>query len=292
MKSVWKTFYYYAPTERRAMLFLLGIILLLYNMPTRLLVRETTPLKWTKAERAWVTQHIEIKEKMPKYLDSVDVVSVRQRTRFNPNEVTEAFLLQMGLPARLAKTWHKYLEKGGRFNSPQDLRKIYGMSDRYMDMLLPYMDIPIPSKKFARQPYKSVRTTQKCRSIEVNSADSVAWEMLPGIGSVLAARIIRFRDKLGGFVQLEQIGETYGLKDSTFQRILPCLTLEVPARMIPINEASFEVLAAHPYIGYKVAKIMVAYRKANGPFAEPDDLLAIPAWEAPVRSKALLYLKF
>ncbi len=274
------------------MLFLLVVVLLVYNVPEHLLVSEQSPMQWTKAERAWVMQPLEIKEKIPKNVDYKSFMPVKQRARFNPNQVTEKELLQMGVPARLAKNWCRYLEKGGRFRTPQDVRKLYGMSDRYMDVLLPSMYISMPSKKVVWQSSKPARTPEKCHAIEVNSADSVAWEMLPGIGSVLAARIIRFRDKLGGFLYIEQIGETYGLKDSTFQLILPCLTLDVPARMIHINDAPFDVLAAHPYIGYKVAKVLVAYRKANGPFTEPDDLGAILAWEVTARNKALGYLVF
>ena len=62
--------------------------------------------------------------------------------------------------------------------------------------------------------------------IDVNTADTTAFISLPGIGSKLAARIITFREKLSGFYSVEQIGETYGLPDSTFQKIKQYLKLD------------------------------------------------------------------
>lgn len=52
---------------------------------------------------------------------------------------------------------------------------------------------------------------------------------LPGIGSKLANRIVTFREKLGGFYAVEQLKETYGLPDSTFQMLKPYLTVNADA---------------------------------------------------------------
>ena len=60
--------------------------------------------------------------------------------------------------------------------------------------------------------------------IDINTADTTAFIALPGIGSKLANRIIAFRTKLGGFSDVDQIREVYGLKDSVFQIIHPFLS--------------------------------------------------------------------
>ncbi|MEJ0079640.1 MAG: helix-hairpin-helix domain-containing protein [Puia sp.] len=78
---------------------------------------------------------------------------------------------------------------------------------------------------------------------DVNLADSIAWSNLPGIGEKLASRIIHFREKLGGFYQLDQVAETYGLPDTTFQKIKPYLRIHsVPLHQIDINTATKEIL--------------------------------------------------
>jgi DNA uptake protein ComE-like DNA-binding protein len=114
--------------------------------------------------------------------------------------------------------------------------------------------------------------------LDINKADSADWESLPGIGPVLARRILLFRSGLGGFSSVEQVGEVYGLPDSVFRRIRPRLTMAEGGGIIPldINQAGQDILEKHPYISRKLAVLIVAYRKQHGPFSGADDLLAIP----------------
>jgi competence protein ComEA len=59
--------------------------------------------------------------------------------------------------------------------------------------------------------------------VQINTADTSAFIALPGIGSKLALRIVSFREKLGGFNRVDQIGEVYGLRDSVFRTLIPLL---------------------------------------------------------------------
>lgn len=113
--------------------------------------------------------------------------------------------------------------------------------------------------------------------IDINTADSAAWEALPGIGPTLAARTIRFREKLGGFCTIAQVGETFGLPDSTFKKIQPSLRLHgISLKKIDINEMDEKSLAQHPYIRYKLARLIVQYRSVHGLFSRSEELQNIP----------------
>lgn len=115
-------------------------------------------------------------------------------------------------------------------------------------------------------PHKQSRIVQE---VDVNVADSAAWEALPGIGPVLAVRIINFRDKLGGFITIDQIREVYGLRDSTFLLINPYLKLKTAhVNKININTATKEELKVHPYIRWQLANMIVNYRSQHGNFNE------------------------
>lgn len=220
---------------------------------------------------------------------------------FDPNNVSLQGLLKMGLPPRSAHIWVKYLSKGGRFKKPEDILKIYGLPPKWHQTALPYMHIAFSSNE---QPERGVEShfpkkewtkpaAKSCSPIDINTADTAAWQTLRGIGKVFANRIVKFRDKLGGFYAIEQVKETYGLADSVYQKILPCLQLSNPTlKPLLINQASFNELASHPYLGYKAAKAILTWKDQHGPFTKMEDLEAIMALDRQLLTKAKPYLQF
>ena len=134
---------------------------------------------------------------------------------------------------------------------------------------------------------------RKLQPFEINSADTTAFIALPGIGSKLAARIILFREKLGGFYNIEQIREVYGLQDSVYLKILPLLKCEPgKIRKIEINTAEKETLKVHPYIRWNVANAVVAYRSQHGSFNSPEDLSRLENIDEEVLKKMMPYISF
>jgi competence ComEA-like helix-hairpin-helix protein len=139
-----------------------------------------------------------------------------------------------------------------------------------------------PSNRYVRK---------KLSPININEADTSAFISLPGIGSRLADRIIRFREKLGGFYSIDQIAEVYGLADSVFQKIKPLLQLgPFTINKIDINTATLEELKAHPYIKYAIANSIVQYRCQHGTFSTMEDLKKIVLITAEVYRKISAYL--
>jgi len=207
---------------------------------------------------------------------------------FNPNTATAAEWKELGLPDKTIGTLMKYLSKGGRIRKPEDLQKIYGFPEEAYEKLKPYIRLPdngaaypgsdkkaFPGDKSNAKPYRE--KSNQISKVLINQSDSAAWETLPGIGPKLAARILSYRSKLGGFHSIEQVGETFGLADSVFTRIRPFLVADgqnMPAKL-DLNHASLEELQAHPYISYQLAKVIVAYRKQHGAFSDKSDLQKI-----------------
>ncbi len=110
-------------------------------------------------------------------------------------------------------------------------------------------------------------------TIEVNSATQEDYERLYGIGKVYAERIVKFRDKLGGFYSINQIKDVFGIEDSTFQKFKKNLTIKpVSIKKININTATFEELTTNPYFFTTVAKQIIGYRSKVKPFASNDDV--------------------
>ena len=151
---------------------------------------------------------------------------------------------------------------------------------------------PKPFPATAHRPLPTANYHQrKPLIIYINSADSSAWEALPGIGPTLAARLIRFREKLGGFYSIAQVAETYGLPDSTFKKIQASLRLDSSSlKKLNINQMDEKSLGQHPYIRYKLARLIVQYRSNHGPFSHPEDLYNIPLVDDSIYRKLEKYI--
>jgi competence ComEA-like helix-hairpin-helix protein len=124
---------------------------------------------------------------------------------------------------------------------------------------------------------KALKTPRQViyKPLALNGSDSAALEKLPGIGPVLASRIIRYREKLGGFYHRSQLREVYGIDDSLYafiEHFIETNPAEGSLKKMDINTATLETLRQHPYLRWEKAKAIIRYREANGPFANVRDL--------------------
>jgi competence protein ComEA len=203
---------------------------------------------------------------------------------FDPNTLAADQWRELGIRPRTIQTIQNYLARGGRFRSPADLAKIYGFRNDDFQRLERYIQISSPNAR-TKETSENVhydsrasdnsthRSFPAIAPIEINTADTAAFIRLPGIGPTLASRILKFREKLGGFYAIEQIRETFGLADSTFQKIRPLLRVSpTEVKKIRINTADKETLQAHPYIRYTIANAIISYRNQHGPFNSPEAL--------------------
>ena len=119
----------------------------------------------------------------------------------------------------------------------------------------------------------SVRHTAKIRpvsQIDLNASDSSELVKLPGIGPVYAARIIRYRERLGGYSGIAQLMEIDGLPDSLMQWFVVADT--VPVRKIKVNASTLAELRKHPYIDFYQARAIVEFRRERGKIKGPEQL--------------------
>lgn len=214
---------------------------------------------------------------------------------FDPNTLTVEGWKKLGIKEKTAITIRKYLSKGGRFNESVDLKKIYGIHAEEYQRLAPYIRIEGREENSRHSQEWNADQPSNNRTystIEINSADTSVFISLPGIGSKLASRIVNFRNKLGGFYSIDQIAETYGLPDSTFQRIKPFLQLETSSvNQLNINTATKDELKSHPYLKWNLANAIVEYRNQHGSFSSLDELKRISLITDEVFNKIKFYLK-
>jgi len=200
---------------------------------------------------------------------------------FNPNEVAKEDLRRLGLDARVVNTWLKYRDKGGLFRKKEDVKKIYGLTDSTYLELAPYILLPDNSlhikpedKELVNRKEDQVVLLSSPVSIELNSTDTTELKGLPGIGSVFAARIIGYRNLLGGYSQKEQLMEVYGLSPQTYNNILPLISIDTNLiRKLSLNSSDFRDLLRHPYLNKYQTEAILQYRKLQGAFRSLDELI-------------------
>ena len=195
---------------------------------------------------------------------------------FDPNRCSKDQWMKLGVKEKTAETIMKYVSKGGKFKSPEDLKKIWGLSPTQVEDLMPFVKIiSTPKIENKKNTNSHFETTNSNKIIDVNTADSLLLESLPGIGPALAGRIIKYRNKLGGFYTREQLKEVWGLPDSVFHKVKEKVIFSDNANKININTADFLKLKSHPYIGYKLANTIINYRNQHGNFKSLEDIQKI-----------------
>lgn len=177
--------------------------------------------------------------------ESVRLIASGKRTesfRFNPNTASVEDLCRLGFSLKQAQSIDNYRQKGGRFRRKEDFARSYVVADSVFRRLEPYIDIPL---------------------VDLNLADSAAFDALPGIGGWFASKIIEHRKALGGYSYKEQLLDIYRFDQEKFDGLKDLITISdehtVP---YPLWTLPADSLRRHPYIdNLETAKAIVLYRE-------------------------------
>lgn len=293
MKKIIKDYLQFSKKERIGLVVLLLFLGLFLYLP-KLIKPSVQALQ--PSDTAWLKE-IEYVEnnKTQTAIKSYTKASLVKPTYFyfNPNSASESQLVSLGLTLKNVQTIVRYRNKGGQFRLPEDFLKIWGIDPAVAKALIPY--IRIPEHRVSNQ-YPGVKRNggfnhtdgpKKIPNIDINEASIADWELLPGIGPVLAARIVKYREKLGGFAEKDEVKKTYGISDSLFEQIRPFLHLNTTDKP-SINTASAALLQKAG-VSSAIAVAIVTYREQYGLFASLEDLKKI-VFIQPAQFQELLQL--
>ena len=217
--------------------------------------------------------------------------------KFDPNTISNNEMIALGLTEKTAGRIEKYRSAGGSFKSKKDLLKIYGISKDRVNELLEFIIIPPPKTKFVKgNPKKKKSIFKKFKkryfSYELNKVSADSLTNISGIGPVLSERIVKFRNNLGGFININQLKEVYGLEETVIEEIGRNTTLDsLLIQPVDINNDSVKHISKHPYISFKLARIIVAYKNQHGPYAKIEEIKNIKIVSDTLFMKLEPYLK-
>lgn len=281
--SLIKRFLNLSKTERYGM-WVLMVLVCLYLISSFVLVESQKSDKnydfsqYKREIHSWeqaVAESDSIRQQYYLSLDNPSRTSTQSKLKpfdFDPNKLSREQWLEMGLNEGQVKSILKFRSKGGVFRCKADFKKMYVISDEEFAIMEPFIMLPDTYEK-KQNTVRDLEPKEKQVSIEINSADTEELQKVKGIGSVFASRIVRYREKLGGFINVQQLTEVKGIDSTNYNDIAAQVYVNPYAiRKIRVNEADINELSAHPYISYNIALSLVNYRKQHGRFEVLTDI--------------------
>lgn len=200
--------------------------------------------------------------------------SSRHAGTANENDSTEVAYFKKSTNYRDSSYHNRYNRRNNR--------RVYGKRDK---------NAPAFDSNMYR--YTPVPVRRQQLVVELNSADTTTLQLLKGIGPAYARRIVRYRDRIGGFTNTAQLLEVYGFTPELLDYISPYLTIDTTnIRHIDINTIELKQLIKHPYIEYYQARDIVNLRNSGVVFRNADDLRAVPSMADSTLDRLLPYITF
>lgn len=294
MKEIFRTFLQFNQRERNGLLVFFLLIVALATLDF------LWPMIFPSPEFHFQVRSIDVPQTHPAFRKHVSFEQGRvqenvisQRFYFDPNTLSDSGWLALGLNLRQIKSIRKFLAKGGVFRNPESLKKMYCIKEELFLSLQPY--IRIMEKDSVRKKFDPLKYDRKPEPVkellELNTADSAQLVAIKGIGPYFAAAIIRYRERLGGYQNIDQLLEINHVDEERLNSWKDRIRVDSSLiRKIDLNLATEKELI-HPYLSYSMAKALVNYRKLHGKFQQLREIMHTDLLDEERYRKIVPYLK-
>jgi DNA uptake protein ComE-like DNA-binding protein len=204
---------------------------------------------------------------------------------FDPNGLPVEIWIAMGLSEKQAMVIKNFELKGGKFKTKEDVKKQFVISEEFYAKIEPYI--------IFNEIDQHHEADNKPLSVDINLASQQELMQLPGIKDYLAEGIIKYRDRLGGFITKDQLKEVKYLSERIYSNIEnQCYVSGNSVKKVNINLAEWKEFARHPYMGGDLATKIIDYRKKHGIFKTPEDFKKSGLVDEALYIKLVPYLSF
>lgn len=282
------------------------VVLVVLVVGTLMVVKRFQPPK--EDETVWVndstkSQFADYQEKQDsirktQWRKQRDTIAIRMEV-FDPNTADSSTLVHLGFKPWQAKNMVKYRAAGGRYRKPEDLKKLYGMTDSMFQALTPYIYIAreevdsVAVDSLRKDSLPRWEEENKDTILNLRTADTVELKMIHGIGSYRARQIVRYREQLGGFVSVEQVLEAKGMENVDADSLLAHFWIDsVKIEAMNVNSVGVQRLSRHPYLRFEQAQAIYELRRKKIRLDSIQQLQQIECISAETLEKIAPYLNF
>jgi DNA uptake protein ComE-like DNA-binding protein len=221
---------------------------------------------------------------------------------FDPNEIDFSQMILLGFDTLIANRIIRFRNAGGRFEIKRDLLKIYHLPYSHYMKLKKYIRLPDRIKTLSANTLDTIsgvvhslsKSQKEMTWFDINNVDTTDLKAIYGIGSVLSNRIIKYRDLLGGYSNIDQLNDVYGLKGNSLANLKSVVyvdTLFKPDR-IRVNFCEWSDLVKHPYINSRLANDIIQLRSTIGFLKNTSDLKKISYLNDSILFRLEPYIEF
>ena len=297
---IWLNKYFsFTKSEFNGLIVLLSILFLLKIIPYLYVylkpVAQDDPNLIAQIQKIELTNErnfYDVKER----IEQAGTIKVVKLFNFDPNTLTSKGWQSLGLSPKQAQSIVNYTQKGGTFRKPEDLQKMYTISAERYARLLPFVQIAAQAPNSPQNMLpgeKKAFVKRVFQVVDINTADSAGLDEIKGIGGTFAVRILKYRERLGGFHHKEQLMEVYGLDSTKYQEIKDQISISsVALKVVNVNTAVFDDLKRNPYLSYKQINAIIQYRKQHGNYAGLSDLSKVLILNQGIIDKIAPYISF
>ncbi len=215
---------------------------------------------------------------------------------FNPNFITDFKGYKLGMSVVEIDRLLAFRKTNRYVNSAAEFQQVTQVSDSLLAQIAPFFKFPDWVKDKNRHSFSQSKSFEKKTPavIDINLATQEDLKAVYGIGNGLSERILKEKERLGGFVSMQQMADVWGLSADVVAKLQASFKVsQIPeVKKIKINEATVKELTQFPYFRYALAKSIVTYRSMNGGIKGVEDLVKISGFPIDKVDIIALYLEF
>ena len=220
---------------------------------------------------------------------------------FDPNTADSSQLIRLGLQSWQVRNIYKYRARGGVYRKKEDFARLYGLTVKDYHRLEPYIRISsdyqpaatlVGDKANGTNGANGTLNPKKIDSTQhvvLNTADTTELRKVPGIGAYYARQIVRYGQRLGGYVSVDQLDEIEGFPQEAKKYFV---VQGAHPQLLNVNQLNLQQLRRHPYINYYQAKAIMDYRRLHGNLNSLQDLRLSKDFPSEVIERLTPYVTF